>query len=207
MTTVYLMRHSERLKEKGIVINNDSAQLTNEKNILSIVGEEKARKLSENEELQNIDVLWCSAYVRAKQTAKYIADKNNIDMNVDFNLNERKLGNIDEINKIMEDSKVDYSYTQIYKRDLKATGGESALDVMNRMNNAINRIISENKDKRIAIVSHGAALKFYLVQFCEVVDELYLKYNGKRLSFDAPCLIKMTLDDNNEIIDIKNIEL
>ena len=44
--------------------------MINEKEILSIKGEEDSKRLSKNEELKNIDTIWCSSYVRAKQTAK-----------------------------------------------------------------------------------------------------------------------------------------
>lgn len=91
ITEVFLIRHSEQLKinsEKNIC---ESSQISNEKIILSISGEEKAKQLSNNRELQDIDVLWSSNYVRAIATAKYIADKNNIQINIDENLNERKL--------------------------------------------------------------------------------------------------------------------
>lgn len=75
-TIIYLVKHADELKEKGIQNSNDTAQLINEKSILSIEGEEQSKKLSENQELQNVDILWSSSYARAKGTAKYIAYKN-----------------------------------------------------------------------------------------------------------------------------------
>ena len=43
------------------------------------------------EELKNIDSLFCSNYVRAISTAKYICSRNNIKLNIDERLNERKI--------------------------------------------------------------------------------------------------------------------
>ena len=54
-------------------------------------GEILAKKLSELEELKNIDVLYSSNYIRAISTAKYIAEKNSIEINIDERLGERKL--------------------------------------------------------------------------------------------------------------------
>ena len=54
-------------------------------------GEQLAGILSENVELSKIDVLFSSNYVRAISTAKYIASKNNIEINIDDRLGERKL--------------------------------------------------------------------------------------------------------------------
>ena len=72
-TTIYLIKHEDELKENGIKNVKDNTQLINEKYILSVKGEEQSRQLSENKELENIDVLWSSSYARAKATAKYIA--------------------------------------------------------------------------------------------------------------------------------------
>ena len=74
-TIIYLIRHAETIDEDGIRNTDETMQEINEKEILSIEGEEDARKLSENSELQNIDIIWSSHYTRAKQTAKYIAYK------------------------------------------------------------------------------------------------------------------------------------
>lgn len=90
-TIIYLIRHSEQLKIKGKYLSSENDQIKNEKIILSIEGERKAKELSEKEALKNIDVLYSSDYVRAIATAKYIANKNNIDINIDKRLGERKL--------------------------------------------------------------------------------------------------------------------
>ena len=97
-TYIYLIRHSEQLKIQSHI--QEDSQIANEKIILSINGEKKAEKISKLEELKNIDVLWCSNYVRAISTAKYIAEENNIELNIDPNLGERKLRKIKAINRI-----------------------------------------------------------------------------------------------------------
>lgn len=90
-TTIYLIRHSESLKIKDGPTSAKIDQLKNEKLPLSENGEMLALKLSENEELQNIDKLYSSNYNRAILTAKYIAKKNNLEINIDKRLGERKL--------------------------------------------------------------------------------------------------------------------
>lgn len=52
--------------------------------MLSANGEIKAKELSELEELKNIDAIWSSNYVRAIATAKYIAEVNNLLINIDL---------------------------------------------------------------------------------------------------------------------------
>ena len=70
-TIVYLIRHSEQLKIEGIKNIKEESQIKNEKIVLSVSGEVKARELSELEEFNNVDVIWSSNYVRAIATAKY----------------------------------------------------------------------------------------------------------------------------------------
>lgn len=65
-TIIYLVKHADELKENGIKNTNDTTQIMNEKYILSVKGEEQSRKLSENPELDNIDVLWSSSFIRIK---------------------------------------------------------------------------------------------------------------------------------------------
>ena len=52
-TIVYLIRHAETVDENGIRTTNEDSQMINEKEILSVEGEEQAKKLSENTELKN----------------------------------------------------------------------------------------------------------------------------------------------------------
>lgn len=91
LTNVYLIRHSEQLKINNMLVKNEPSQIKNEKIVLSVDGEKKAEKISKLKELSNIHTLWSSNYVRAIGTAKYIAHKNHIEINIDENFNERKL--------------------------------------------------------------------------------------------------------------------
>ena len=91
LTYIYLIRHSEQLRLENKNEDYETSQIANEKIILSVQGEQKAKELSKLEQLKNIDVLYSSNYVRTIATAKYIANENNISINIDINLNERKL--------------------------------------------------------------------------------------------------------------------
>jgi len=118
---------------------------------LSIEGEEYSKKLSENNELKNIDMIWCSSYTRAKQTAKYIASKNNLQYNLDMRLCERKLGNIEDLAKFMSDKETrDPSREQLAFPDFKTRDGESANDTNARMNEFIQEILEKYEGKRIS---------------------------------------------------------
>lgn len=205
-TVVYLIRHGETIDENGIRNTNETIQEINEKEILSIEGEEDSRKLSENTELENIHIIWCSSYTRAKQTAKYIATKNNVQYNIDMRLCERKLGNIEDLAKFMCDKETrDPSREQLAFPDFKTRDGESANDTKIRMNKFMQEILGKYEGKRIAVISHGGAIKFYLLSYCNVNNNLNLEYKGKELVINSPCLLKLVFKEK-KLIELEQIQ-
>lgn len=204
-TIVYLIRHADTIDEKGIRNTKETSQMINEKEILSIKGEEDSKRLSKNEELKNIDTIWCSSYVRAKQTAKYIAEENNLQINLDDRLNERKLGNLEEIAIFMKDKKTrDPSQEQLVYPKFKTSDGESAEDTNKRMTEFLKECLNENKGKKIAIVSHGGSIKFLLLNWCKVNENMKLEYKDKELNVTSPSLLKLTFKDE-ELMNIEQI--
>lgn len=202
-TVIYLIRHAETIDEKGIRNTNETSQMINEKEILSIEGEETSKNLSRNVELKDIDTIWCSSYARAKQTAKYIASENNLPLNLDYRLSERKLGNLDELAIFMKDKKTrDPSQEQLVYTKFKTSDGESVEDTNKRMTEFLNETLEKYKEKRVAIVSHGGSIKFLLLNWCEVNKNMKLEYKGKELNITLPCLLKLTFDDK----DLVNLE-
>lgn len=209
MTTVYLIRHSIKEKNYNIVNSNDSEQTIDEKEILSIEGEEKAKLLSNNIELQNIDELWASNYVRTWQTAKYISKKNNLKINISSSFDERHYGSFD--NNIDKETFEKFWIEQFKNLSLKNADGESGIDVCNRIDKKINEIISNSKDKKIAIVGHNASIIFYLLKYCKLVNaepikKLTVSFKNNILIKDgimkAPSFFKLVFDDNNNLVDL-----
>lgn len=164
-TIIYLIRHAETVNENGIRNTKDDSQMINEKEILSVYGEEQSKRLSEHEELKNIDVIWSSSYTRAKATAKYIATANNLPINLDSNLNERKLGNSKELREFMKDKKTrDPSQEQLLDTKFKTSDGESAKETMQRINKFFDRILQKYEGKKIAVVSHRRLNKILFIK-------------------------------------------
>ncbi len=205
-TIIYLIRHAETFDENGIRNTSEDSQMINEKEILSVQGEEQSKKLSENSELQNLDAIWSSNYTRAKATAKYIAHKNNLQYNLDERLRERKLGNIEDLSKFMDNKETrDPSREQLAFPEFKTRDGESANDSNKRMNEFISEILEKYTGKRIAVISHGGAIKFYLLSFCKVNKKLNLEYKRKELVINSPCLLKMTFK-KNKLVNLEQIK-
>ena len=70
----------------------------------------------------------------------------------------------------------------------------------------INEIIERYEGKRIAIVSHGGAIKFYLLSYCKVNENLNLEYKGQELTILSPCLLKLIFR-KNKLVSIEQISL
>ena len=205
-TIIYLIRHAETTQENGIRNTNEDSQMINEKEILSVYGEQQSQKLSRNIELKNIDIIWSSSYARAKATAKYIASKNNLPINIDSSLNERKLGNLKELGEFMKDKKTqDPSQEQLLDRKFKTSDGESAEDTRQRMTKFFDKILQEYNWKKIAVVSHGGSIKFFLLNWCKVNEDVKLVYKNTVLDITSPCLLKLTFREN-ELVNIEQIK-
>lgn len=207
-TIVYLIRHSEKLDTKYIdkYSSDEFYQITREKRILSSEGERKAKILSENEEFDKLDIIYSSNYVRTIQTAKYFAERLNIKININKDLNERKYGNPLESKEI--------GIEQYYDESIKNNEGESRKEVTERMYNAFNKIVKENKGKNIAIFSHGAAITFLLMKWCDLLSitndkKKCLKFKNNIITnkiFEAPEVFKIIINENDSIKSIRNLE-
>ena len=210
MTTIFISRHSQPFRKLlGEYNANEVEQIRNEKNPLSVDGEKYAEQMSNYSELLNIDVLYSSHYVRAMATAKYIAEKNNLLLNVDERLGERKFG-VDKMSELPSN----FFEEQFRNWDYKLPNGESANEVSKRMNEVLSDILINNKNKSIAIISHATAISTMLKKWCDIKlneeTKLIEIYFNNELVFDGnwgcPELFKLEFDDNNNLINIENVK-
>lgn len=208
-TTVYLIRHSVRFNNKNIASYNTSQNKTiiSEKIVLSAEGEKRAEILSNEDELQNLDVVYASNCVRTLQTAKYIIEKQNLKVNIDERFDERRTG------KPNDDIVKDWWTRQYIDENYKTEGGESQKEVRERFTEAFNEVINANKGKRIAIFSHGYAITFFLMTWCKFEssgERDYIKfiYNDNIIidkKINAPEVFKLEFDENNNLLSIQNV--
>ena len=82
------------------------------------------------------------------------------------------------------------------------------------MQEVLEKILKENKNKNIAVVSHGTALSVMLKKYCDVkvnqetnLIEIYFK---DKIVFDGnwkcPELFRLELNENNNLGSIQNIK-
>ena len=208
-TTIYLIRHSVRFDSNKILQYNTNQNKTikNEKIILSVEGEKRAEILSHEKELQNIDIVYTSNCVRTLQTAKYLLKKQNLKVNIDERFDERRSGIPN--NNIVHN----WWLRQYIDENYRTEGGESQKDVRERFTEAFNEVLKANKGKRIAIFSHGYAITFFIMTWCKFKynsekDDIQFYFKNKKIfdkKLNAPEVFKLEFDENNKIVDLKNI--
>lgn len=207
MKTIYLIRHSAPFVE---IENYEDYKNVNwydyNKNmILSVKGEENAKKLCDIEEFKNIDAVYSSNSFRAIGTAKYIAEQNNLKIILDNRIDERELG----ISKIA-DLPDNFTIDSFNNRDLSIGFGESLNTVDRRFNRFIEFVLKTDKSN-IALFIHGIILMSYLQTISKFDFDgqiLDIEFKNKTIYKDKvknPLIFKLEFDDNNNLINLENI--
>ena len=191
-TTVYMIRHSLKFSSSNIETYNTTQNdvLKSEKVVLSVEGEERAKTLGNLDIFNNIDVIYV-----------------NLKVNLDERFDERRFGIPNS------DKYPDWFRMQYFDQAFKTEGGESQEDVRNRVNEAFNEVVNNNRGKKIAIFSHGYAITFFLMKWVKLLEltedrKFTFEFNGKvfyNKKLDAPEIFKLTINENNELIDIEYI--
>ena len=204
MTKIYLLRHS--MADKNVDFRNlkESFENINKKYILSVEGEKKAQKYSEISELNNLNMVISSNYVRSIATAKYMAMKNKTKVIVDASFDERKFG-VDDPEKIP----ADFFKKQFINQEYKLKYGESFDEVRARAIRGLAKVLKNNIGKNALIVTHSSTITFLLSKWCEVDynTKYIVRYKGKTIinGFTTPDLIELTFNDKNKLEGIRRV--
>jgi len=118
-------------------------------------GERQAAELADFLSPFPIDAIFTSVYLRAQQTCKPLAQLFSLRVETDPRLNERVLSphSIDDWREVVRDSFAD--------PDLRAAGGESANDVLQRAWPALNGLLAGSSNLPV-VVTHGNLLALVL---------------------------------------------
>lgn len=207
MKTIYLIKHSgpfvdiKNYEDYENVLWEDY----NRNMILSSVGEKKAEGLCNIEELKNVDRIFTSDSVRAIATAKYLAEKNNIKIELDKRIDERIFG-VETLNDLPKD----FNKLSFDNKEFKMKNGESFNEVDSRFINFINDLLEQNSNKSILVI-HGLILLSYLETICDFSFDgniFDIKFNNKEIingNPKSPSVYKITYNDNKEVIDVELI--
>jgi broad specificity phosphatase PhoE len=145
---------------------------------LNDVGIKQAEFVANRLAKENIDVLYTSSLKRAKATAQKIAEQANIEVKELHDFREIRLGPWEglTLNEINEKYAEHYKTYRENPSDFNMPGAETFLQVSERFCNAIHNIVAENRDKKIVIVSHGAAIKAAIISILGIDISHYNKF-------------------------------
>ena len=206
MKIIYLIRHSGPFVE----FENSNEIPWDEFNknmILSVTGEENARKLCDVTSLKNIKNIYSSNSFRAIGTAKYLAEVNDVRLRIDNRINEREFG-IEYISDLPEN----FVINQFKDRNLKYENGESLNDVSKRFDSFIEEILNNGSKENVLFI-HGIVLMNYLSEICSVNfdgEKFNVIFNDKLIldgKMKNPDIYKIVFDDNNKVVDVENIDI
>lgn len=128
---------------------------------LSAVGERQAEQTAQFLATRRIDALYCSPMLRARQTARPIAESHSLSPTVVPEIIEADLGRweLRSWDEISRDEPEEYQQF-IARPDIHAYGGgESIADVRDRALPAISRLMAKCLGQSIAIVAHRIVIR------------------------------------------------
>jgi broad specificity phosphatase PhoE/HD superfamily phosphohydrolase YqeK len=181
-TAIFLLRHGETQYNAEKRIQGQT------QNVLNPNGKKQAQELKKFFDRIPIDAVYSSPLKRALQTASIVFPKHEI--RTDAGLREREYGILEGMKWEIARKKYPKELAEYEKtRDLRVAGAESTEQVQERARKATQKIVKENRGKRIAIVGHGFLNKALLAallgwpkeklatthQFNAAVNELVLQ--------------------------------
>lgn len=161
---IYSTRHGETLWNfENRILGRTDIGLT-ERGIKQ--AEELAEKAAEK---NDIDIIISSPLMRAKQTAKIVAEKLNLTFTTDDRLMEWDYGEFEGLERYTDGF---YDNKREFAVKMK-NGGESLLQLAHRVYSALDEIIVNYHDKNVLIVSHGGVCRVIETYFNDMTTEEY----------------------------------
>jgi len=158
VTKVYIIRHAEALGNIDETFQGRIDKPVTEK------GHKQLEALSERFKDIHIDVIYSSPLIRTRETADAVNKYHGLEIIYDEGLIEIDGGVWEGVKwaEIPEKYPLEYRLWTKEMHNYRIQDGECMTDVYERIRKTIDRIVSENAGKTIAIVSHGCAIRNYL---------------------------------------------
>ena len=144
---------------------------------LTETGIQQAEKLADNAADKDIEIIVVSPMIRARQTAQAVADRYNIPVVVDQRLIEQSAG----IYEGKSRTNPDYMANK-RKFCYKYPGGESMMQVAQRVYNRLDDIRKNYPDKNVLVVCHGGVCRIIRTYFEDMENEQFSTYSPDNAS-------------------------
>jgi len=182
---IYLIRHGETTGDIEDRFGGDYEDHLTEK------GKAQAQELAKQLQGKNIEIIFTSPRIRAKDTAEIVKEVLNVPVEVVEDLKERNnYGVLSGLTKpeAQEKHPIDFEKISKDKTDHDVTASESYEQIKERAINVFNKILLKDH-KIIAIISHGGIISTY-------VREVLAK--GKNIKL-GDCSILEIIKDNDQL--------
>ena len=197
VTKIYLVRHAHA---KG---NEERFLQGCLDTPLSSKGKSQLEDLKIKFKGRAIDKIYSSDLERARLTAMAIKSVSNFNEEIILKkeLREMFFGSLEgeKISRFYGEFKALSDVWDNNPKEFASPKGESMREVYDRLGLALDEIVSQNKGKTIAIVSHGCAIRNICARFLGGIGYLgitpWVKHSGYAV---------LTLDENNSIIDFSD---
>ena len=144
---------------------------------LTETGLMQAQKLADNAADKNIEIIVVSPMIRARQTAQAVADRYNIPMVIDERLIEQDFG-------IYEGEDRGHPGFLAGKRKFcfRHPGGESMMQVAQRVYNRLDDIRKNYAGKNVMVVCHTGVCRVARTYFEDIENEVFSTYSPDNAS-------------------------
>jgi len=147
-----LVRHGESVGNRDRIFAVNPAELP-----LTERGYQQARAVAERiGALFNAELLVASPFVRARETARVIADTLRLPLEIEPDLYERDVGSLQGQSYDLLSQAPGYDLAAPWR--WKPEGGESYEDVRNRVAPILDRLAKAHPQRDVVIVSHGGVM-------------------------------------------------
>ena len=158
MTRIFLIRHGETEW-------NATGRLQGRSNVqLSAVGVHQARLLAAHAPFNAVEAIYSSDLIRARTTAEILAERFDQPVRVMSELRETSFGEWEghSIRELAEDLTDGFEKFFTDPELCCPPHGETFAECQERVVNAVRKIVAANENRRVIIVSHGAAIRLIL---------------------------------------------
>lgn len=190
MKRIIFVRHGETEA-------NASEKYSNSRSRLTPLGKLQAQKVAERLKDEKFTYVYCSPYIRAKQTAKEIMKYHTNKMVIDKRIREHKRPSLMQ-NLVKTDPRAIEIENQVMlsfgEPGTRILDSESCEEIRERLNEFINELF-DKRFEDVLIVGHEFMMRVMLTRFI-VGDEWETKHIG--------CFIRTTKLSNTGIMEVRN---
>ena len=206
-TIIYIVRH-------GFSLANADKIFTGHTNVpLSELGIKQAQHITDYFKDKTVDVIYASDLDRAYDTVKGVAESKNLEIIKSQNLREIFAGEWEgQTFSALTEKYPDYSMWRTTVHKVRTTGGESVLEMANRVYNEVLKIAKAEMGKTVLIGTHATPIRALVAKISggsfEKMQEtpwfpncaiFKISYDGEKFKVIDGCITEHLKDDISKL--------